>query len=321
MSVLPIHFNDIAEACHRLKDIAHHTPVMTSVTADRMTGTKLFFKCENLQRVGAFKFRGAYNAIAQFSSAQLKTGVVAFSSGNHAQATALAARMLGTKSVILMPSDAPQIKVAATKGYGGEVVFYNRYTDDREAIGMRIAQEHSMTLIPSYNHPHVIAGQGTLAKEFFEDVGVLDVLLTPVGGGGLLSGCALAAKTLNPQCRVIGVEPETGNDGQQSFRSGKIVHIDTPATIADGAQTQQLGEMPFAIIREYVDDMLTVTDAEIIETMKFLAGRMKIIVEPTGCLAAAAVLARKINVSSKTVGIVLSGGNIDLLRFAALIQG
>ena len=269
--------------------------------------------------MGAFKFRGAYNAIAQFTPDQLAGGVVSFSSGNHAQAIALSARELGTKSVILMPSDAPKIKIDATRGYGAEVLFYERYTGNREEIGRRISAERNLTLIPPYDHPHVMAGQGTLAKELIEEVGGLDVLVAPLGGGGLLSGCTIAAKALSPNCRVVGVEPEAGNDGRQSFRSGRIVHIDPPKTIADGAQTQHLGEYTFPIVYRLVDDIVTVSDDELVEAMRFFAHTMKIIVEPTGCLAAAAVFGRKIDVYGKRVGIAVSGGNVDLLRFASLI--
>ncbi len=320
MNELAIDFGDIVLAHNRIKGIAHHTPMMTSATANERTEAQLFFKCENFQRVGAFKFRGAYNAIAQFDGKQRAGGVIAFSSGNHAQATALAARIIGTKSVIVMPSDAPEIKVEATRNYGAEIVFYDRYKDDREAIGRKLAEERGLTLVSPYDHPHVIAGQGTAAKELFEDTGGLDVLVVPIGGGGLLSGCAIAAKTMNPRCTVIGVEPETGNDAQQSFRCGKIVRIDTPDTIADGAQTQQIGNNPFKIIRQFVDDIVTVSDAELIDTMRFLAERMKMIVEPTGCLAAAAALTNKLDISGKQVGIILSGGNIDLMRFAKLVN-
>lgn len=287
-------------------------------TANALAGAELFFKCENFQRMGAFKFRGAYNAIAQFTPEQKAGGVITFSSGNHAQAIALSAQLLGVKAVIVMPQDAPAVKVEATRGYGGEVVFYDRYTEDREALGQRLAGERGLTLIPPYDHPHVMAGQGTAAKELFEDAGELDVLLTPLGGGGLLSGCATAAHALAPRCTVIGVEPEAGNDGQQSLRKGSIVHIDTPKTIADGAQTQHLGGYTFAVIRERVKEIVTVSDAELVETMKFLASRMKLVVEPTGCLAAAAVLQRKVDVRGKRVGIVISGGNVDLQRFAQL---
>lgn len=318
MSTLPISFDDVAAAHERIRGVAHRTPVMTSRTANALAGAELFFKCENFQRMGAFKFRGAYNAIAQFTPEQKAGGVITFSSGNHAQAIALSAQLLGVKAVIVMPQDAPAVKVEATRGYGGEVVFYDRYTEDREALGQRLAGERGLTLIPPYDHPHVMAGQGTAAKELFEDAGELDVLLTPLGGGGLLSGCATAAHALAPRCTVIGVEPEAGNDGQQSLRKGSIVHIDTPKTIADGAQTQHLGGYTFAVIRERVKEIVTVSDAELVETMKFLASRMKLVVEPTGCLAAAAVLQRKVDVRGKRVGIVISGGNVDLQRFAQL---
>lgn len=317
---LPITFDDIAEAHDRIRGVAHHTPVMTSATADKNTDGKLFFKCENFQRVGAFKFRGAYNALAQFTQAQREGGVLAYSSGNHAQAVALAARLTGMKAVILMPANAPQIKVEATRNYGGEVVFYDRYTEDREAIGKKIAEERGMTIISPYDHPHVMSGQGTATKELFEDAGLLDIVLTPVGGGGLLSGSAVAAKALNPQCVIIGVEPEAGNDAQQSFRSGRIVRITTSDTIADGAQTQRLGDKPFAVIERLVSDVVTVSDSELVAAMTFFASRMKMIVEPTGCLAAAAVLSGKVDVKGKRAGIILSGGNIDLLRFARLVE-
>lgn len=318
MSTLPISFDDVAAAHERIRGVAHRTPVMTSRTANALVGAQLFFKCESFQRMGAFKFRGAYNAIAQFTPEQKAGGVITFSSGNHAQAIALSAQLLGVKAVIVMPQDAPAVKVEATRGYGGEVVFYDRYTEDREALGKRLAAERGLTLIPPYDHPHVMAGQGTAAKELFEDAGELDVLLTPLGGGGLLSGCATAAHALAPHCTVIGVEPEAGNDGQQSLQTGSIVHIDTPKTIADGAQTQHLGGHTFAVIRERVSEIVTVSDVELVETMKFFASRMKLMVEPTGCLAAAAILQRKVDVRGKRVGIVISGGNVDLQRFAEL---
>ncbi|MEX3924201.1 threo-3-hydroxy-L-aspartate ammonia-lyase [Paraburkholderia sp. BR10936] len=320
MSTLPITFEDVAAAHERLRGVAHRTPVLTSRTANERTGAQLFFKCENLQRMGAFKFRGAYNAIAQFTPQQKAGGVITFSSGNHAQAIALSARLLGVKAVIVMPHDAPAVKVEATRGYGGEVVFYDRYTEDREALGKRLAAEHGLTLIPPYDHAHVMAGQGTAAKELFEETGELDMLLTPLGGGGLLSGCATAAHALSPACTVIGVEPEAGNDGQRSLQLGEIVHIDTPKTLADGAQTQHLGNLTFAVIRERVSEIVTVSDAELVDTMKFFASRMKLVVEPTGCLAAAAVLHGKVDVRGKRVGVLISGGNVDLLRFAELVQ-
>ncbi|QGZ60527.1 threo-3-hydroxy-L-aspartate ammonia-lyase [Paraburkholderia acidisoli] len=317
---LPITFEDVVAAHERLRGIAHRTPVLTSRTANERTGAQVFFKCENFQRMGAFKFRGGYNAIAQFTPEQKAGGVITFSSGNHAQAIALSAKLQGVKAVIVMPHDAPAVKVEATRGYGGEVVFYDRYTEDREALGKRLAAERGLTLIPPYDHAHVMAGQGTAAKELFEETGELDLLLTPLGGGGLLSGCATAAHAMSPACTVIGVEPEAGNDGQRSFQSGQIVHIDTPKTLADGAQTQHLGELTFAVIRERVSEIVTVSDAELVDTMKFFASRMKIVVEPTGCLAAAAVLHGKVDVRGKRVGVVISGGNVDLLRFAELVQ-
>jgi threonine dehydratase len=320
MSPLAISFDDIARAQKRIAGIAHRTPVLTSTTADERTGAQLFFKCENFQRMGAFKFRGAFNAISQFTPEQRAKGVVAFSSGNHAQAIALSARLLDVKAVIVMPTDAPAVKMAATRDYGGEVVLYDRYTEDREAIGRRLAEQRGLTLIPPYDHPHVMAGQGTAAQELIEDAGPLDLLIAPLGGGGLLSGSATAAKAMTPDCSVIGVEPAAGDDGQRSFRSGRIVHIDTPDTIADGAQTQHLGQFTFPVLQRWVDDILTVSDAELVETMAFFASRMKMLVEPTGCLGAAAAFSRRLDLRGKRVGIILSGGNVDLLRFAALIQ-
>lgn len=320
-AALAISYPDVAQAHERLHAVVHRTPVLTSSTANAMSGAQLFFKCENFQRMGAFKMRGAYNALAQFTPAQRRAGVITFSSGNHAQAISLAARMLDMRAVIVMPTDAPQIKVAATRGYGGEVVLYDRYSEDREAIGKRLAEQHGLTLIPPYDHPQVMAGQGTVAKELFEEVGELDMLLTPMGGGGLLSGCATAARALSPHCQVFGVEPEAGNDGQRSLRAGRLIQIDTPKTIADGAQTQQPGVLTFAVIQALVQDILTVSDAELVESMRFFASRMKLIVEPTGCLAAAAALGNKAAVRGKRVGIVVSGGNIDLARFSALLAG
>jgi threonine dehydratase len=284
-----------------------------------MAGAELFFKCENFQRMGAFKFRGAYNAISKFSDEQKRAGVLTFSSGNHAQAIALSASLMGIASAIIMPLDAPELKVRATKGYGGEVITYDRYKEDREEIGARLAKERGMTLIPPYDHPDVICGQGTAAKELIEEAGQLDVLLVPLGGGGLLAGSALAAATLSPSCKVIGVEPEAGNDGQQSLRSGQIVDIAVPQTIADGAQTTHLGQHNFAVIRRFVDDIVTVSDEQLKATMRFFAERMKMVVEPTGCLAAAAALHGVVPVAGKKVGILISGGNVDLARFAQLV--
>jgi len=317
-------YADIALAHQRILPYIQATPVLTSNTANQLSQSELFFKCENFQTSGAFKFRGACNALLQFTQEQKARGVVTFSSGNHAQAIAKAAQQFGMRAVIVMPKDAPAIKVAATRGYGGEIIFYDRYTEDREAIGRQLAQEQGLTLIPPYDHPHVMAGQGTSAKELIESVssnaGALDYLLVPLGGGGLLSGCATTAKALNPHCKVIGVEPEAGNDGQRSLRSGSIVHIDTPNTIADGAQTQHLGTHTFPVIQQHVDDIATVSDAQLIDTMKFFASRMKLMVEPTGCLAAALALSGTLDIKGKRVGVIISGGNIDLSRFAKLIQ-
>jgi threonine dehydratase len=316
---LPVSYADLEGARARLKGVAHRTPVLTSRTADAVTGAHLFFKCENLQRMGAFKFRGAYNSLAQFSPEQRKRGVVAFSSGNHAQAIALAGRLLGIPATIVMPNDAPRMKIEATKGYGAEVIGFDRYTQDREAIGNRLAAERGLTLIPPFDHAHVIAGQGTAAAELFEEVGALDVLVVCVGGGGLISGSAIAARQMAPACRVIGVEPEAGNDVQRSFREGRIVHIDVPKTIADGAQTQQPGELTFATIRALVHDVVTVSDPALVRAMRFFAERMKLVVEPTGALAAAAVLERTIPVTGKRVGVIVSGGNIDATRYGELL--
>jgi threonine dehydratase len=308
---LPVTYADVAAAAKRIEGAAHRTPVLTSTTANEMTGAQLFFKPENLQRMGAFKFRGAYNAIAKLDNEQRKRGVLAFSSGNHAQAIALSARLAGIKAVIVMPSDAPALKLAATRGYGAEVITYDRMKEDREALARKISEERGMTMIPPFNHPDVMAGQGTAAKELIEDAGQLDYLFVCLGGGGLLSGCALAARELAPGCQVIGVEPEAGNDVQQSFRKGEIVKIPVPQTIADGAQTQAPGELTFAVIRALVSDILTVSDAQLIETMRFFVSRMKIVVEPTGCLAAAAVFSKQIDLTGKRVGIIISGGNVD----------
>ncbi|AOO80018.1 threo-3-hydroxy-L-aspartate ammonia-lyase [Bosea vaviloviae] len=312
-------YADVEAAALRIKGVAHHTPVLTSATANRRTDASLVFKAENLQRMGAFKFRGGYNAIAALSPEQKRAGVVTYSSGNHAQAIALAGKLLGVPTTIIMPEDAPVAKVEATQAYGGEIVRYDRYSQDRLAIGGRLAAERGLTVIPPYDHPHVIAGQGTATKELIEDAGPLDILLVCLGGGGLLAGAALAAKALNPGCRVFGVEPEAGNDGQQSFRSGKIVKIAVPKTIADGAQTAFLGDLTFPIIQALVEDIVTVSDAALIDAMRFFAERMKLVVEPTGCLAAAAAFTGAVPVAGKRVGVILSGGNVDLASFARFI--
>lgn len=330
--MLAITFDDVAAAAQRLAGHAHRTPVLTSRTADERTGARVFFKAENFQRMGAFKFRGAFNALAKFSPAQRERGVIAFSSGNHAQATALAARILGMPSVIVMPRDAPAAKLAATRGYqagqpGSEVVLYDRYTEDREAIGQRLARERGMTLVPPYDHADVMAGQGTAALELVEQVreidgGGLDALLVCVGGGGLISGCAVAARHLLPGVEVWGVEPEAGNDTQRSLAEGRIVHIDTPKTIADGAQTQHSGALTFPVIQQLVRGIVTVSDDQLVEAMRFFAERMKIVVEPTGCLGAAALMSRVVglpDLRGRRVGVILSGGNVDVRRYAELL--
>ena len=331
---LAITFDDVAVAAQRLQGHAHLTPVLTSRTADERTGARVFFKAENFQRMGAFKFRGAFNALAKFSPAQRQRGVIAFSSGNHAQATALAARILGMPSVIVMPKDAPAAKLAATRGYqagqaGSEVVLYDRYIEDREAIGRRLAQERGMTLVPPYDHADVMAGQGTAALELVQQVaeldgGGLDAMLVCVGGGGLISGCAVAATHLLPGIEVWGVEPEAGNDTQRSLAEGRIVHIDTPKTIADGAQTQHSGTLTFPVIQQLVRGIVTVSDAQLVDAMRFFAERMKIVVEPTGCLGAAALMARTAglpDLRGRRVGVILSGGNVDVRRYAELLEG
>lgn len=326
---LAIALADVQAAAQRLAGVALRTPLLRSRILDEATGATVYLKAEHLQRMGAFKFRGAYNALAQFSPAQRKAGVIAYSSGNHAQAVALSARLLGMPSVIVMPQDAPPAKLAATRGYqlgqpGSEVLLYDRYREDREAIGRRIAQERGMTLIPPYDHPAVMAGQGTAALELLQDTageGPLDLLLVCVGGGGLISGCAVAARGLQPGLRVVGVEPEAGNDVQQSLAQGRIVHIDTPRTIADGAQTQHCGELTFPVIQREVERVVTVSDAQLVRAMRFAAERMKQVVEPTGVLGLAALMSGVVKAPGQRVGIIISGGNVDLQRHAALLAG
>ena len=314
-----VSFEDIAAAHERIKAQAKRTPVLTSATVDALTGASVFFKCENFQRMGAFKFRGAFNALSQLQEEQRKKGVVAFSSGNHAQAVALSGRILGIKTVIVMPDDAPKVKLDATRGYGAEVVQYAK-DQPREALAGQLAAERGLTLIPPFDHPHIIAGQGTAAKELVEDAGPLDVLLVPCGGGGLLSGCAIAAKHLAPKCRVLGVEPAAGDDASQSFVKKRLVTIAIPDTIADGARTPSLGKLTFPIVLRFVEDMLTVTDQELTRAMFFLWERMKIVVEPTGALAAFALLEKKFKTEKLKIGVVLSGGNVDLHWAAAQLH-
>jgi threonine dehydratase len=317
---MEVSFDDVARAHERIRGEAHRTPVLTSATVDALTGAKVFFKAENLQRMGAFKFRGAYNALSQLSADEKRRGVVAFSSGNHAQAVALAGKLLGVPRTIVMPKDAPKVKLEATRGYGADTVSYDPKKEDRRKIAEGLAAERGLTVIPPFDHPHILAGQGTAAKELIEDAGPLDILMVPCGGGGLLSGCAIAARHLSPNCRVIGVEPAAGDDGLRSFHAGKLVTIGLPDTIADGARTMSLGKLTFALIREHVHDFATVTDAELLKWMFFLWERMKIVVEPTGTLAAAALFENKLDVKGKRVGIVLSGGNVDLAWAAAQLR-
>lgn len=313
-------YESVVQASQLLQGVAHRTPVLTSRALDERFGARFFFKCENFQRVGAFKFRGGYNAIAQLDDDQRRAGVVAFSSGNHAQAVALAARLLGVQATIIMPADAPAAKTAATRGYGARVVSYDRHTEDREAIARQWVRDHGMTLIPPFNHPHVIAGQGSAVKELIEDVGPLDALFVPLGGGGLLAGSLLAAHALAPDCAVYGVEPEAGDDGLRSLRSGRALRIAPPDSIADGALTQQLGELTFSLIQRHVRDIVLVRDEQLKAAMRWFAARMKIVVEPTGCLGAAAAVAQAPSLQGQRVGVLVSGGNIDLATFASILS-
>jgi threonine dehydratase len=313
-------FQDVQDAAARLQGVVHRTPVLTSQTLNGRLDAEVFFKCENLQRVGAFKFRGAYNAIAKLDEASRKAGVVTFSSGNHGQAIARAAQELGVTATIVMPLDAPRAKRNAAASYGARIITYDRKTEDREQVARNLAEQEGLTLIPPFDDPDVIAGQGTAVMELLEDVGGLDALFIPLGGGGLLAGSLLAAHALAPECLVYGVEPVAGNDGQQSFNKGERVRIDPPSSIADGALTTCLGEYTFPIIKRYAHDILAVEDVKLIAAMQFFAERMKIVVEPTGCLGAAAVLREIVPVRGMRVGVVLSGGNVDLASYAACLS-
>ncbi|WP_432020183.1 threo-3-hydroxy-L-aspartate ammonia-lyase [Streptomyces sp. 1222.5] len=318
-AALPVTFDDIREAAVRLDGVAHRTPVLTSRTLDARVGAEVFIKCENFQRVGAFKIRGAYNAAAQLTPRQLAKGIAAYSSGNHAQATALAARELGTSAVILMPEDAPRSKREAAAGYGAEIVTYDRYTEDRTALGEALAEERGLALIPPYDHPHVIAGQGTAALELLDETGPLDALLVPVGGGGLIAGSAIAAKALHPRVRVVGVEPEAGDDTKRSLESGARVTVPVPRTIADGQALPTPGEITFTINQRLVDAVTLVTDEEIIDAMRFAFERLKIVLEPSGATALAALLAGRLDLPPR-IGVIASGGNIDAERFSRLMS-
>lgn len=317
---LAVSFGDVEEAAGRLEGLAHRTPVLRSTTLDGRVGCSVFLKAENFQRGGAFKFRGAYNKVASLSPDERAAGLVAYSSGNHAQAVALAASLHGVPATILMPSDAPASKMEATRGYGAEVVTYDRYAEDRVALGEELARERKASLVPPYDDPMIIAGQGTAALELLEEAGPLDLLLVPVGGGGLISGCATASAALSPSTSVIGVEPEAGDDTRQSLESGYRVGIEVPRTIADGLQGNIPGGLTFPIVQRLVDRIVTVTDEQIVEAMVFLHERLKIVVEPSGAVGVAALLSGAVPApSGRRVGVVISGGNVGATRFAELI--
>ncbi len=313
-------FDDILLARERLRGVAHRTPVLTSQQFNEHAKCEVFFKAENLQRVGAFKFRGAYNKLASLRPDERRSGVLAYSSGNHAQAVALAAKLFNVPAVIVMPADAPQIKVAATREYGAEVIFYDRYSQNREETGERICRERGLTLVPPFDDYAIMAGQGTAGLELLEDAPELDFLLVPASGSGLLAGCAVAAKHLRPQIRIFGVEPEAGNDTWQSFRKGERVEIPVPKTIADGLQVTAPGKLTFPIIRELVEDILLVSDQELVSTIRFILERMKVLVEPSGAAGASAAFHCKFDLAGKRVGVILSGGNTDLAKLALYLS-
>lgn len=319
-SAAELSIEDVRAAAQRLRGIAHRTPVLTSATLDDRAGGRIFLKCENFQRMGAFKFRGAYNRLVQLDDTQRRGGVVAFSSGNHAQGVALAAKLLGVRAAIIMPEDAPKSKIAATQGYGAEVILYDRYRSHREEIAQGLCDERGAVMVSPFNDRDIIAGAGTAALELLEEQPDLDNIVTPVGGGGLLSGSCLAAHGTNPAIAMYGVEPEAGNDAQQSLQKGEIVHIGVPRTIADGLQTQAPGSLTFPIMREHVREIVTVSDDELKDAMRFAFERMKLVMEPSGAASLAAVLTGKIPVSGKRTGIVISGGNVDLDRFTSLLS-
>ncbi len=316
----PVTYADVAAAADRLADVTHRTPVMTSRTVNERVNAEVSFKCENFQKTGAFKLRGGYNAIAQLPPDAKERGVITYSSGNHAQAIALAGRLHGVDATIVMPENAPQVKLDATRGYGAEIVPYDPDTTTRETLGQTLAEERGLTLIPPYDHPDVIAGQGTVGDELFEQTGPLDALLVCCGGGGLLSGCAIAARHHAPDCTVIGVEPAAGDDATRSFHSGELKTVENPDTVADGARTPYLGDITFPLVLEHVDDMVTVSDDALVRAMHLLWERMKIVVEPTGALGAAALLSRAVQGQGRRIGVVVSGGNVDLGRAATLFD-
>ena len=315
---LAITIDDVHAAAKRLSGVAHRTPVLTCRTLNDRVSADVFVKCENLQRTGAFKFRGAYNAIARLDDDARHRGVIAFSSGNHAQAIALAATMIGSNSMVVMPADTPTLKLTATSQYGAEIVTFNRYTDNRFDITDRLAAEHRLTVIPPYDHPDVIAGQGTTALEMFDEIGEIDTLIVPLGGGGQLAGCATVARAISPRTTLIGVETEAGDKNRQSLRAGHPVRITVPRTIADGVTGEYTGTLTYPIIERHVGEVTAVTDEEILHAMAFLFDRMKLVVEPSGALAVAALLARRVQPSGR-VGVIISGGNIGVDRFCELL--
>jgi threonine dehydratase len=314
-----IELEDISRAAQRLAGVAHRTPVLTSRTLDERTGASVHLKAECLQRGGAFKFRGAYNKISSLDEDVLRRGVLAYSSGNHAQAVAIAAALIGSRATIVMPEDAPAAKLDATRGYGAEIVTYDRWTESREEIGASLAAERGLELVKPYDDPLVMAGQGTVALELLEDVPELDFLLVPVSGGGLIAGCSTAAKALRPEIRVVGLEPEAGDDTRRSLVAGERVHIDVPRTIADGLQSSEPGELTFEVNRERVDEIVTLSDEEMVDAMVFLFDRLKLVAEPSGAIGVAALLSGKIEARDRSVGVVVSGGNVGAARFAELV--
>jgi len=315
-----VSYADIEEAAVRIHDVAHRTPIQTSETLDRRFGARFFFKCENLQRAGAFKFRGAYNALSFLSDDERRRGVLTYSSGNHAQALALAGRLLGVPVTVIMPADAPAVKLEATRGYGAEVITFDSDAVTREALADDVSADRGLPIIPPYDHPHIVAGQGTATRELLEDAGPLDLLLVCCGGGGLLSGSAIAAKAVQPFCRVVGVEPERADDATRSFRTGRLHTVENPDTVADGARTPSLGTITFPLVLEYVDAMVTAGERAIIEAMHFFWQRMKLVVEPTGALAAAALFEGAVSDLPDRVGVIISGGNVELQSAAALFR-
>lgn len=316
----PVTYADIEAAAGRLAGVAHRTPVLTSTTVNERTNSQVFFKCENFQRAGSFKFRGAYNALSQLSEEQKQQGVLTMSSGNHGQALALAGQLLGIPTTVLMPKDAPEVKQAATRGYGAEVILFERAEVKREELARNLARDRQLTLIHPYDHPHIIAGQGTAAKELIEEVGELDMLLVCCGGGGLLSGCAISTKTLSPNCRVVGVEPAQADDATRSFHTKTLQTVHNPDTIADGARTPSLGQLTFPLVLHYVDDMVAVSEEAILRTLFFLWERLKIVVEPTGVLAATALLEGVVKMPNARIGVIVTGGNVDLKQITQLIS-